>query len=116
MCAEKNIQLHGGIGFTWEHDAHIYLKRAITLAAVFGPAGAIDLDVARLIGSGRRRVRTRSSSRPRPRPTAPRCARSSSSTAPRRRPEQLGFFLDSGYALAHWPHRGAAPPARSSSS
>ena len=26
-CAEKNIQLHGGIGFTWEHDAHIFLKR-----------------------------------------------------------------------------------------
>ncbi len=25
-CAEKNIQLHGGIGFTWEHDAHIILK------------------------------------------------------------------------------------------
>src|SRR4051812_30813264 len=47
MCAEKNIQLHGGIGFTWEHDAHVYLKRAIALAAVFGPAGEIDLDVAR---------------------------------------------------------------------
>ena len=27
-CAEKNIQLHGGIGFTWEHDAHVILKRA----------------------------------------------------------------------------------------
>ncbi len=38
MCAEKNIQLHGGIGFTWEHDAHVYLKRALALAAVFGPS------------------------------------------------------------------------------
>jgi alkylation response protein AidB-like acyl-CoA dehydrogenase len=26
--AAENIQIHGGIGFTWEHDAHLYLKRA----------------------------------------------------------------------------------------
>ena len=26
--AGENIQIHGGIGFTWEHDAHLYLKRA----------------------------------------------------------------------------------------
>ncbi|MDT7577572.1 MAG: hypothetical protein QOH17_3905, partial [Pseudonocardiales bacterium] len=32
-AAEMNIQLHGGIGFTWEHDAHLYLRRALTLAA-----------------------------------------------------------------------------------
>jgi alkylation response protein AidB-like acyl-CoA dehydrogenase len=28
MCAAENIQIHGGIGFTWEHDAHLYFKRA----------------------------------------------------------------------------------------
>jgi alkylation response protein AidB-like acyl-CoA dehydrogenase len=28
MCASNMIQLHGGIGFTWEHDAHLYFKRA----------------------------------------------------------------------------------------
>src|SRR5580704_5523933 len=27
-CAQLNIQVHGGIGFTWEHDAHLYLRRA----------------------------------------------------------------------------------------
>ncbi|HVV10506.1 acyl-CoA dehydrogenase [Amycolatopsis sp.] len=27
-CAEENIQVHGGIGFTWEHPAHLYLRRA----------------------------------------------------------------------------------------
>jgi alkylation response protein AidB-like acyl-CoA dehydrogenase len=27
-CAGQNIQIHGGIGFTWEHDAHLYFKRA----------------------------------------------------------------------------------------
>jgi alkylation response protein AidB-like acyl-CoA dehydrogenase len=27
-CAGQNIQVHGGIGFTWEHSAHLYFKRA----------------------------------------------------------------------------------------
>jgi alkylation response protein AidB-like acyl-CoA dehydrogenase len=35
-CAEKCIQILGGIGYTWEHDAHLYVRRAATLAAVFG--------------------------------------------------------------------------------
>ena len=26
--AAENIQIHGGIAFTWEHDAHLYFKRA----------------------------------------------------------------------------------------
>jgi alkylation response protein AidB-like acyl-CoA dehydrogenase len=28
QCAAETIQIHGGIGFTWEHDAHLYFKRA----------------------------------------------------------------------------------------
>lgn len=31
-----NIQVHGGIGFTWEHPAHLYLRRARTDAQIFG--------------------------------------------------------------------------------
>jgi alkylation response protein AidB-like acyl-CoA dehydrogenase len=27
-CAAENVQIHGGMGFTWEHDAHLFLKRA----------------------------------------------------------------------------------------
>jgi alkylation response protein AidB-like acyl-CoA dehydrogenase len=34
--AGENIQVHGGIGFTWEHDAHIYLKRAKASSLLFG--------------------------------------------------------------------------------
>ncbi|MCW2830378.1 MAG: Acyl-CoA dehydrogenase FadE34 [Aeromicrobium sp.] len=34
--ARMNIQLHGGIAFTWEHTAHLHLRRAIALAALFG--------------------------------------------------------------------------------
>ncbi|WP_328351033.1 acyl-CoA/acyl-ACP dehydrogenase [Streptomyces sp. NBC_00445] len=32
----QNIQVHGGIGFTWEHPAHLYLKRAKTSQLLFG--------------------------------------------------------------------------------
>ena len=34
--AELNIQVHGGIGFTWEHDAHLHLRRALVTSALFG--------------------------------------------------------------------------------
>ena len=36
FVAATNIQAHGGIGFTWEHPAHLYLRRARTNAQIFG--------------------------------------------------------------------------------
>lgn len=36
--AQDCIQVHGGIGFTWEHDTNVYYRRAIVLAACFGRA------------------------------------------------------------------------------
>ena len=38
-AAIATIQLHGGIGFTWEHDAHLYHKNAISQHALFGGPG-----------------------------------------------------------------------------
>lgn len=35
-CAAENIQIHGGIGFTWEHDAHLFFKRAKSSEIMFG--------------------------------------------------------------------------------
>lgn len=35
-CASENIQIHGGVGFTWEHDAHLYFKRAKSSQLLFG--------------------------------------------------------------------------------
>jgi alkylation response protein AidB-like acyl-CoA dehydrogenase len=37
--AGETIQLHGGIAITWEHDAHLYFKRAHGTAALFGSPG-----------------------------------------------------------------------------
>jgi alkylation response protein AidB-like acyl-CoA dehydrogenase len=36
--AAENIQIHGGIGFTWEHSAHLYFKRAKSSQLLFGDA------------------------------------------------------------------------------
>ena len=36
LCAGSAIQVHGGIAFTWEHDLHLYFRRAQTSAALFG--------------------------------------------------------------------------------
>ncbi|MFC4948280.1 acyl-CoA dehydrogenase family protein [Pseudonocardia sp. GCM10023141] len=35
-CAAENIQIHGGIGFTWEHPAHLYFKRATSTEILLG--------------------------------------------------------------------------------
>ena len=34
--AQECVQMHGGIGFTWEHPAHLYLKRAKSASIAFG--------------------------------------------------------------------------------
>jgi alkylation response protein AidB-like acyl-CoA dehydrogenase len=36
FCAAQNIQVHGGIGFTWEHDAHLYFRRARSSMTLLG--------------------------------------------------------------------------------
>jgi len=38
-ASHANLQIHGGIGFTWEDSAHLYLKRARTDEVLFGPPG-----------------------------------------------------------------------------
>nr|WP_202512703.1 acyl-CoA dehydrogenase family protein [Streptomyces sp. SID3343] len=48
--AEEMIQLHGGVGFTWEYDCHLYLKRATTSALLFGDRGAARERIAELAG------------------------------------------------------------------
>jgi alkylation response protein AidB-like acyl-CoA dehydrogenase len=47
--AADAIQLHGGIGFTWEHPAHLYYKRAVTDAALLGSAAAHRNRIAALV-------------------------------------------------------------------
>ncbi|MET9534865.1 acyl-CoA dehydrogenase family protein [Streptomyces sp. NPDC006649] len=48
-AAEECVQLHGGIGMTWEHPAHLYLKRAKSDAVALGSAGAHHEALAELV-------------------------------------------------------------------
>ena len=50
VCA-SGIQLHGGIGMTWEHDLHLYLKRAKADEVAFGDATWHRERIARLMGA-----------------------------------------------------------------
>jgi len=52
--AQLNIQVHGGIGFTWEHDAHLFLRRATGIAAAVNEREAAA-DVTALTAQGVRR-------------------------------------------------------------
>jgi alkylation response protein AidB-like acyl-CoA dehydrogenase len=53
-CAElltrDGLQLHGGIGFTWEHDLHFFLKRAVVGELLFGSASFHRARVAQQLG------------------------------------------------------------------
>jgi len=54
--AKACIQVLGGIGFTFEHDAHLYLRRAMALRALIGDPGRYAASLARLAHSGVRRT------------------------------------------------------------
>jgi alkylation response protein AidB-like acyl-CoA dehydrogenase len=51
-AAVATVQLHGGIGFTWEHDAHLYQKNAMSQHALFGGADEQLDRLAALLAAG----------------------------------------------------------------
>jgi alkylation response protein AidB-like acyl-CoA dehydrogenase len=57
-AAKDCIQVLGGIGFTWEHDAHRYLKRALASRQLLGGTTAWHIEAGRLASQGVRRVRS----------------------------------------------------------
>jgi alkylation response protein AidB-like acyl-CoA dehydrogenase len=109
--AELAIQVHGGIGYTWEHDAHLYLRRAAALAAVFEASEPPTQRVAAMRGNGLRRGRSLDlpPEAERYRHDARAFVEEYSRTPEEQRPS---FFARSGYLLPHWPRpygRAAGP-------
>ncbi|HEU5156460.1 MAG TPA: acyl-CoA dehydrogenase [Streptosporangiaceae bacterium] len=51
-CAQDCVQVHGGIGYTWQHDAHLYYRRALTLRALAGRPAAFHDAVGGLVVEG----------------------------------------------------------------
>lgn len=52
-AALDNMRIHGGIGFTWEHDAHLYVRRAKATGLAFGAPDYHAERLARLVASSR---------------------------------------------------------------
>jgi 3-oxochol-4-en-24-oyl-CoA dehydrogenase len=109
-AAERNIQVHGGIGYTWEHDAHLHLRRAAALRGFLGAEPAAADLIAGLTERGVRRSHV---------VDLP-------DEAERHRAEVRAFvagvrdagddlrrrLVDSGYLIPHWPKpwgRAASP-------
>ncbi|MGW0590597.1 acyl-CoA dehydrogenase [Streptosporangium sp. NPDC002607] len=100
--AQTNIQLHGGIGFTWEHDAHLYLRRAVASAALFGPVSAAEDEIVRLSQAGL--LRDYSLDLPSEAETYRADARDFAQRyAALPESERRTALVDSGYLVPHWP-------------
>jgi len=98
--AKACIQVLGGIGFTFEHDAHLYLRRAIALRSLLGAADiAADRLVDRAVAGVRRRVEVDLEGRDEPirdgvRETVARIAAAD---------DQRAALVEAGYLTPHWP-------------
>ena len=116
--AKDCIQVLGGIGFTWEHDAHLYLRRALALRQLLGGS-------ARLAGRGRGWPAWPASRRELPRREVD-AGRAATTPAGRRSApgrdaaiaalppdRQRAALADAGYLAPHWPRalRPGAPSA-----
>ncbi|MEB3983704.1 acyl-CoA dehydrogenase [Mycobacterium sp. 663a-19] len=102
--AELNIQVHGGIGFTWEHDAHLHLRRALVNSALFGGSGpqAPAGDVFDRTAAGA--VRENSLDLP---PEAEelrkRIRADAAEIAALDKEAQRDKLIETGYVMPHWP-------------
>lgn len=104
--AQCNIQLHGGIGFTWEHDSHMYLRRARTLAALMRDGADPYSDPYADVVAGQRSGRAHGAAFALPAEAEEyRQAARSAVAAWRALPEEQrrDFLVDTGYLVPHWP-------------
>jgi alkylation response protein AidB-like acyl-CoA dehydrogenase len=99
-CAKQCIQVLGGIGFTWEHDAHFYLKRAMANLQLFGDAGSLEREVARLALAGTRR--SLSSDLP-PEAEEVRAVIGALVQQVAQSPDQRAALAEAGLIMPHWP-------------
>jgi alkylation response protein AidB-like acyl-CoA dehydrogenase len=110
LCANLNTQVHGGIAITWEHEAHLYLRRATTLLHFLDADGA----AADLVDLARRGVtRAKTVELPPEAETIRADVRAFvDELADLSEEEQKAKLVETGYAMPHWPKpygRAAGP-------
>jgi alkylation response protein AidB-like acyl-CoA dehydrogenase len=109
--AKDCIQVLGGIGFTWEHDAHLYLRRAVALRQLLGGSGRWRRRVAELtLGGARRDLHI---DLPGADELRPAIRAEVAAVAGLGEPEQRRALADTGLLMPHWPapYGRAAGPA-----
>jgi alkylation response protein AidB-like acyl-CoA dehydrogenase len=100
--AARMIQVHGGIAYTWEHDAHLHLRRAAALSALVGPADAVRTRVLELRRAG---VERRAALDLPPESESVRAAARAFVAEQRDLPEadRRRHYARSGFLVPHWP-------------
>jgi alkylation response protein AidB-like acyl-CoA dehydrogenase len=101
-CAKACVQLHGGIGFTWEHDAHRYLKRAMATKSLLVGRRSLPSVVAGAVLAGTRRsvhAELPEEAESLRRALAPAVAQAASLEGPARR----AFLVEEGLLAPHFP-------------
>uniref|UniRef100_UPI003F9476BF acyl-CoA dehydrogenase n=1 Tax=Mycobacterium sp. TaxID=1785 RepID=UPI003F9476BF len=99
--AELNIQVHGGIGFTWEHDAHFHLRRALVTTALFG-GDAPARDVFERTAAGAARENSLDLP-PEAEELRARIHADAAEIAALDKQEQRDKLIETGYVMPHWP-------------
>ncbi len=99
--AELNIQVHGGIGFTWEHDAHLHLRRALVSAALFG-GDAPPRDVFERTAAGATRENSLDLP-PEAEELRTRVRADAAEIAALDDKAQRDKLIETGYVMPHWP-------------
>jgi alkylation response protein AidB-like acyl-CoA dehydrogenase len=111
-CAKDCVQVLGGIGFTWEHDAHLYLKRATALRALLGGSPrAARRRVTELATAGVRRSLAVDLP-PEAEPIAAEVRAFLDELKTHDKDEWRRIIADNGYVSPHWPKpwgRDASP-------
>ncbi|MCL2543864.1 MAG: acyl-CoA dehydrogenase family protein [Nocardioidaceae bacterium] len=100
--AKTCIQVLGGIGFTYEHDAHLYLRRALSLRALAGPSDAAAERLTAAAVSGVRRV-VDVDLEGRDAPLRPEVRDRARAIAALAAGERRAALVEAGYLTPHWP-------------
>jgi alkylation response protein AidB-like acyl-CoA dehydrogenase len=101
QVAKDCIQVLGGIGFTWEHDAHLYLRRAVTLRQLFGGPAPWRQSIARAALAGTRRT-LRLELPPEAEAFRAEVRAFADEVGPLPRDEQRRRLTEAGYLVPHW--------------
>ncbi len=101
LCANLNTQVHGGIAITWEHDAHLYMRRATSLLSLLAADAAAE-DLVDLTRRGVQRAKAVELP-PEAEPIRDEVRSFAQSIKDLSEEEQRDRLIETGYVMPHWP-------------